>query len=128
MRVALYARHSTDLQGPLSIDTQLMMCRRELARLGWTEVACLTDGGESGATMHRPGMQALLAAVGGGGIIVVHGDAMDRISRGQADIAGLYERLRFRGIILATRKEGVLTPLHIGMMGTINAEQISATS
>ena len=37
-------------------------------------------------------------------------------------------RLRFRGIVLATRKEGRATPLHIGMMGTINAEQLSATS
>ncbi|WP_443026088.1 recombinase family protein [Sphingomonas sp. PB2P19] len=128
MRAVIYARYSTDQQDPLSIDTQLMMCRRELARQEWIEVGCFTDGAKSGATMHRPGMQALLAAVGRGGVDVVYGDAMDRISRGQADIAGLYERLKFRGIILATRKEGVITPMHIGMMGTINAEQITATS
>lgn len=36
--------------------------------------------------------------------------------------------MRFRGILLVTRKEGAVTPMHIGMMGTINAEQLSATS
>lgn len=53
---------------------------------------------------------------------------MDRISRGQADIATLHERLKFRGIILATRKEGTVTAMHISMTGTMNAEQIAATS
>lgn len=79
-------------------------------------------------TLHRPGMRALPAAVDAGGIDVVFADAMDRMSHSQAGIATLYERLQFRGIILATRKEGEVTPLHIGMMGTINAEQLSATS
>ena len=40
----------------------------------------------------------------------------------------LFNRLRFSGILLATREEGIVTPLHIGMIGTINAEQLSATS
>jgi site-specific DNA recombinase len=40
----------------------------------------------------------------------------------------LFDRLRFRGVLLATRKEGIVTPLHIGMIGTINAEQLSANS
>ena len=128
MRVVLYARYSTDQQDPLSIDTQLMMCRRELVRQGWTEVGCHTDEAESAATMHRPGMQALLGAVSRGEVDVVYADAMDRISRSQADIATLYERLRFRGLVLATNREGIVTPMHIGMMGTINAEQLSATS
>ncbi|WP_443019343.1 recombinase family protein [Sphingomonas sp. 22R3R2A-7] len=128
MRVLLYARCSTDLQDPLSIDTQLTMCRRELAQRKWTEVGCYTDGAQSGATIHRAGLQALLAAVETGGVDVVFADAMDRVSRSQADIASLYERLKFRGILLVTRKEGEVGVLQIGMMGTINAEQIAATS
>ncbi|MEG3176593.1 recombinase family protein [Sphingomonas sp. RB3P16] len=128
MRCAVYARFSTDKQDVVSIDTQLMMCRREIEREGWTEVACFIDPAESAATLHRPGMQALLAAVAAGEVDVVNADAMDRLSRSQADIATVYERLRVRGILLATRKEGMVTPLHIGMMGTINAEQLSATS
>lgn len=128
MRCAIYARYSTDKQDVQSIETQLMMCRREVERGGWHEVACFTDAAESAATLHRPGMQALLAAVATGAVDIVYADAMDRLSRSQADIAALFERLRFRGIKLVTRKEGEVTPLHIGMMGTINAEQLSATS
>lgn len=128
MRVALYARYSTDKQDPLSIQTQLTMCRRELSRHGWTETGVFTDDAESAATAHRPGYQAMLRAVSSGGIDVVYADAMDRVSRSQADIATLYERLKFRGIKLWTRKEGEISELHIGMMGTINAQQLSATS
>ena len=128
-RCAIYARYSTDKQDVQSIETQLMMCRREVIRAGWHEVLCFTDAAESAATMHRPGMKALLAAVTAGGVDIVYADAMDRLSRSQADIATLFDRLRFRGILLATRKEGIVTPLHIGMIGsTINAEQLSATS
>ena len=53
---------------------------------------------------------------------------MDRLWHGQVDIATLFGRLRFRGMLLTTRKEGVVRPLHIGMIGTIIAEQLSATS
>jgi site-specific DNA recombinase len=52
----------------------------------------------------------------------------DVAAGGSTDIAGDLMRLRFRGILLAMRKEGIVTPLHIGMIGTINAEQLSATS
>lgn len=128
MRCVLYARYSTDMQDELSIDTQLTLCRDKLAREGWREVGCFTDSAESAATMHRPGMKALLAGVAAGGVDIVYADAMDRISRSQAGIANLYELLRFRGIMLATNSEGIVTPLHIGMMGTINAEQLRATS
>jgi site-specific DNA recombinase len=99
-----------------------MMCRREVMRQGWQEVRCFTDAAESAATMHRPGMKALLAAVAAGRVDIVYADAMDRLSRSQADIATLFNLLKFRGILLATRKEGVVTPLHIGMISTINAE------
>ncbi len=127
-RYAIYARYSTDKQDVQSIETQLMMCRREVMRAGWQEVLCFTDAAESAATMHRPGMKAMLGAVAAGGVDIVYADAMDRLSRSQADIATLFDLLRFRGILLATRKEGIVTPLHIGMIGTINAEQLSATS
>ena len=128
MKVALYARYSTAKQDELSIDTQLMMCRRELASKGWTEIGCFTDAARSGTTMHRDGIRELMAAVERGGVQVVFADAMDRISRSQGGIATLFERLSFRGVQLVTRKEGVVGRMHIGMMGTMNAEQVSATA
>jgi len=81
MRVLLYARYSTDLQDPLSNDTQLTMRCRELAQREWTEVGCYTDGSQSGATIHQAGLQALIAAVGTGSVDVVFADAMDRVSK-----------------------------------------------
>ena len=125
MNVLLYARYSTDKQNALTIDTQLTMCRREIERHGWTEVDCFTDSAESAATAHRPGYQAMLRAIGRGGIDIVYADALDRLSRSQADIASLYERLRFRNIGLWTRREGEVNSLHIGMTGTMNAQQLS---
>jgi len=74
------------IQDPLSIATQLTMYRRGLAQRKWTEVGCYTDGSQSGGTIHRAGLQALLAAVGTGGVDVVFADAMDRVSRSQADM------------------------------------------
>ncbi|WP_425505624.1 recombinase family protein [Sphingomonas chungangi] len=105
-----------------------MACRREIVRRGWTEIGVFSDDAESAATAHRPGYQSLLRAIENGGVDIVCADAMDRVSRSQADIAVLYERLKFRGIQLWTLKEGVVTPLHVGMMGTINAQQLSATA
>ncbi|RXD01711.1 recombinase family protein [Sphingomonas sp. UV9] len=46
-RCAIYARYSTDKQDVQSIETQLMMCRREVMRAGWHEVHCFTDAAES---------------------------------------------------------------------------------
>lgn len=106
MRCAIYARLSTDKQDVLSIETQLMMCRRVIVREGWQEAACFTDVTKSAATLHRPGMGALLAAIESGGIDIVYTDAIDRLSRSQVDIAMLFERLRFHDIVLATRREG----------------------
>ena len=95
MRCAIYARFSTDKQDVQSIETQLMMCRREIMREGWQEVACFTEARGSAATIHRPGMKALLAAVAAGdvNIDIVYADAMDRLSRSQGGIARLFDSL-----------------------------------
>lgn len=46
---AFYARHSSDLQDPRSIDNQLNLCREYAARQGWTIVSCYHDEAVSGA-------------------------------------------------------------------------------
>jgi glyoxylase-like metal-dependent hydrolase (beta-lactamase superfamily II) len=52
---------------------------------------------------------------------VVLAEALDRLSRSQADISGLHERLRFLGVTIKTRAEGAISELHIGLKGTMNA-------
>jgi len=62
LRAALYARYSSDLQNPQSIDDQLRVCRQLAAREGWKVVAHYHDEAVSGASIRgRAGMGRLLA-------------------------------------------------------------------
>ena len=108
MRVLLYARYSTDLQDPLSIDTQLTMCRRELTQRKWTEVGCYTDGAQSGATIHRAGLQALLAAVGTAGSTA---SIRYRISAAKLPVVKDLDALVYDGTPI---NEGLVRLLHSG--------------
>ena len=54
-------------------------------------------------------------------LIVVLAEALDRLSRDQEHIAGLFKRLRFSGVRLFTSSEGEISELHVGLKGTINA-------
>ena len=60
MKVAIYARYSSDNQRDASIADQLRVCREFAARQGWTVVEEFTDHAISGATLLRSGFQALM--------------------------------------------------------------------
>ena len=63
VRVAIYARYSSNLQNPSGIDDQVAACRRPVAReFEAADVAVFSDAAVSGATMNRPGMTALMRA------------------------------------------------------------------
>lgn len=48
-------------------------------------------------------------------------EALDRISRDQADVATLFKRLSFAGVIIVTLAEGEINELYVGLKGTMNA-------
>jgi DNA invertase Pin-like site-specific DNA recombinase len=48
-------------------------------------------------------------------------EALDRISRDQADVATLFKQLRFAGVPIVMLAEGENAELHVGLKGTINA-------
>ena len=52
---------------------------------------------------------------------MVIAEALDRLSRDQEDLAGLYKQLTFAGIRLITLAEGEVSELHVGLKGTMNA-------
>ena len=54
-------------------------------------------------------------------IDIVVAEAMDRLSRDQEDIAGIYKRLSFSGVRLITLAEGEINELHVGLKGTMNS-------
>ena len=48
MRVAIYARYSTDKQSETSIDDQVRLCRARAQREGWKVVKVYTDAAITG--------------------------------------------------------------------------------
>src|SRR5919108_3606112 len=109
MKVAIYARYSSDNQRDASIADQLRICREFAARQGWTVVQEFTDHAISGATLLRSGFQALMRDALNRRCDVVLAESLDRFSRDQEDTAGLFKRLTFAGVNIVTLAEGDIT-------------------
>ena len=75
----------------------------------------------SGQIRMRPGYQKLLEDARAGAFDVVVAEALDRLSRDQEDVAGLFKHLRYAGVQLVTLAEGEISELHVGLKGTMNA-------
>jgi site-specific DNA recombinase len=120
-RAIVYARYSSDNQRDASVEDQVRICKERVAREGWTLAGVLVDRAFSGASVLRPGYQALLQAVRAGECDLIVAEALDRLSRDQADIAWLFRLLRFAGVRILTLAEGDISELHIGLKGTMNA-------
>ena len=121
MKVALYARYSSDNQRDASIADQLRVCRAFSERQGWSICEEYTDHAVSGATLLRAGFQALMRDALNRRFDIVLAESLDRYSRDQEDTAGLFKRLTFAGVNIVTLAEGDITHLHIGFKGTMNA-------
>jgi site-specific DNA recombinase len=121
MKVAIYARYSSDNQRDASIADQMRVCRTFAGRQGWTIAQEYSDHAVSGATLLRSGFQALMRDALNRRFDVVLAESLDRFSRDQEDTAGLFKRLTFAGVNIVTLVEGDITHLHIGFKGTMNA-------
>jgi site-specific DNA recombinase len=121
MKVALYARYSSDNQRDASIADQFRVCREFAQRQGWQIEREYADHAVSGATLLRPGIQALMRDALAQRFDIVFAESLDRFSRDQEDTAGLFKRLTFKGVHIVTLAEGDITHLHIGLKGTMNA-------
>src|ERR671919_1666158 len=121
MKVAIYARYSSDNQRDASIGDQFRICREFANRQGWHIAAEYSNHAVSGATIMRPGFQAMMREALQKKFDIVMAEALDRFSRDQEDTAGLFKRLTFAGVNIVTLAEGDITHLHIGFKGTMNA-------
>ncbi len=121
MKVAIYARYSSENQRDASIADQFRVCREFAQRQGWHIAAEFSDHAVSGATIMRPGFQAMMREALQKKVNIVMAEALDRFSRDQEDTAGLFKRLTFAGVNIVTLAEGDITHLHIGLKGTMNA-------
>ena len=92
-RAVIYARYSSELQSERSIEDQVALCRQKAEREDWKFVEAFSDYALSGASLARPGLQALIEQARDGGFDLLLTESLDRLSRDQEDIAGLYKRL-----------------------------------
>ncbi|NKE48646.1 recombinase family protein [Roseomonas frigidaquae] len=121
-RVAIYARYSSDNQSEASIEDQVRICRQRAEKEGWAVVGIHTDYAISGSSLIlRPGVQTLIQEALAGRVDIVLAESLDRLSRDQEDIAGVYKRMCFAGVTMFTLSEGQISELHIGLKGTMSA-------
>ena len=117
LRAVIYARYSSDNQREASIEDQMEVCRRYIARQGWTLTATYDDRAQSGASRFRPDFQRLLADAEARRFDVVVAEAIDRLGRKLADVADFFDRLTFHCVKLHVTNSGEVTPMHVGVMG-----------
>lgn len=121
-RAAIYSRFSSDLQRDRSIEDQAALCRAYAAREGLAVVAEYSDRARSGASLiGRDGLLSLIEAARARAIDVVIVEALDRLSRDQEDLAGLYKRFTFQGIEIRAVHDGVATEVQVGIRGLVGA-------
>ena len=119
LRAAIYSRYSSENQREASIEEQLEVCRRYIDRQGWQLVETYTDAAISGASKFRPSYTRLISDAEAGKFEVIVSEALDRLSRNLSDTASLYDRLKFSRVLLHTTSMGLISDLHIGIMGTM---------
>ncbi|MFO0617263.1 MAG: recombinase family protein [Polyangiaceae bacterium] len=113
LRVAVYARYSSDAQRESSIEDQLRVCRAFVERHGGAveDARVYSDAAISAASLERPGFQRMMAALVGKArtIDVLVVESQDRLSRNVADGARLLEQLQFYGVRLLSVNDGLDT-------------------
>lgn len=119
-RAAIYARYSSTLQNDRSVEDQIALCEDHARRLGLAVVARYEDRARTGATVFgRDGLAALLADAKAGRFKVLLVEALDRISRDQEDLAGIFKRLSFAGVELVAVHDGKADAIQIGLRGLV---------
>ena len=83
MKVAIYARYSSENQRPESIEDQIRGCQELAAARGYSvdPTHIYTDAAKSGASRDRPGLEALLAAARARQFEAVLVDDLSRLSQ-----------------------------------------------
>ena len=96
IRVAIYARYSTDLQDKTSIAGQIYNCEALAAREGFDVITHFHDEGQSGNDDTRAEYQAMLKALKAGEFDGIVCDEPSRITRNQSELHRLAAELQFR--------------------------------
>ena len=121
MRTLIYARYSSQLQNPRSVEDQVAACQALADREGWTIVGCHVDRAISGAAGtgadQRPGLNDLVRRVEAGGVQQVLVDTSSRLARDLGDADRLRKLINYCGARLYSLADGEIDPFK----GTIKA-------
>jgi DNA invertase Pin-like site-specific DNA recombinase len=125
-RCAIYTRKSTEEgldQSFNSLDAQREACAAYILSQrheGWSELSDrYDDGGFSGGSMERPGLQRLIADIGAGRIDVVVVYKVDRLTRALSDFAKMVEIFDGAGVSFVSVTQAFNTTTSMGRL-TLN--------
>src|SRR5690606_31280378 len=91
-------------------------------RQGLSVVATFDDRARSGASiMGRDGLLSMMETARAGAFDVLIVEALDRLSRDQEDLAGIYKRLTHVGIEIRAVHDGRADIVQIGIRGLVGA-------
>ncbi len=129
MRCAVYARFSSDVQHPASIEDQRLACQRYADRQEWEILPehVYADEALSGMGVdHRPAYRRLLAAVGASvkpfDVLLV--DDLSRLSRDAAEMLRLARSLEYGRITLISVADGIETGTKLSKLTlSVNTEK-----
>ncbi len=105
---------------PRSAADQTRLCWSHAEAQGWQVVDVYEDRAISGASRFRPEFQRLAADAKARRFDVVLCEALDRLGRKLADVAEFHDQMTFLGIAVHSVQHGVITPMHIGLLGTMS--------
>lgn len=117
-RAVVYARYSSDLQSDRSIDDQVALCRAHALREGLTVGRVYADHARTSASLHgRDGILELMVDAKARAFDAVVVESLDRISRDQEDLTGVFKRLDFAGIAILAVHDGRADAVQVGLRG-----------
>jgi site-specific DNA recombinase len=127
MRVAIYARYSSENQSEKSIDDQIRVCQKyiEANNLHYDPKHSFTDEAVSGSIINRPGLLALERAIENKQIDAVAVDDLSRLSRSNHQMLTLVNKFNFHQIKIISVSDGIISDddnskLGIHIRGLIN--------
>jgi DNA invertase Pin-like site-specific DNA recombinase len=106
-----YCRVSTESQADrgVSLDVQADKIRAMATVQDSELIDIIVDGGESGKSLQRPGIQQMIALVDRRDVQVVIIAKLDRLTRSVRDLGELLERFQRRGVALVSVGESLDT-------------------
>ena len=122
MKVAIYARYSSDLQKDRSIEDQFALLEAFALNNQLQIVMRFEDRAKSGTSIiGRDGLMSLMEAARDGLFQAILVESLDRLSRDQEDMAGLFKRLNFYGVEIRTLHEGAADEIHVGVRSIVSS-------